>query len=241
MSSSISAVILVRSQCSTRYRCNAARLRCQTESSRSQLLQCILMQPADTVRTIAFSYCTSSEAVLMKHGTWPQTLTRMCNQPTVKKPNGRTIGLLYSNPIDCLWKTLRAEGIFGWYKGTTAHFLRIAPHTYVAPVSEFMHHVYSKYGLAESSRSRRTTSSCGCISRRDIAPSRNTPHSRLFCIGWAQLVSLLPFTLGFLRSMVSYISKWRWRLLEDESADAGRGIKRWSQCCDVRSGRLVMR
>ena len=28
-----------------------------------------------------------------------------------------------------LAKTFRAEGIAGWYKGSTAHLLRIAPHT----------------------------------------------------------------------------------------------------------------
>ena len=41
----------------------------------------------------------------------------MYNQPTGKGPDGRTIGLLYKNPVDCLWKTFKAEGILGWYKG----------------------------------------------------------------------------------------------------------------------------
>ncbi|KAG9002798.1 Mitochondrial oxaloacetate carrier protein [Tulasnella sp. JGI-2019a] len=68
---------------------------------------CVVMQPADTA------------------------LTRMYNQPTQKLPNGKTVGVLYKNPIDCLWKTLRTEGPLGWYKGTTAHFFRIAPHTIV--------------------------------------------------------------------------------------------------------------
>lgn len=44
-------------------------------------------------------------------------LTRMYNQPVKKLPNGRTVGLLYRNPIDCLWKTLKTEGPLGWYKG----------------------------------------------------------------------------------------------------------------------------
>ncbi|KAL4070687.1 oxaloacetate carrier [Scleroderma citrinum] len=70
-------------------------------------LSCLVMQPADTA------------------------LTRVYNQPTVKLPNGRLQGTLYRNPIDCLWKTFKAEGLFGWYKGSTAHFLRIAPHTIV--------------------------------------------------------------------------------------------------------------
>lgn len=74
-------------------------------------------------------------------------LTRMYNQPTIQTPDGRHIGALYKNPLDCLWKTLKAEGPLGWYKGmvlacfvsdlcsngfslgSTAHFLRIVPHT----------------------------------------------------------------------------------------------------------------
>lgn len=71
----------------------------------------------------------------------------MYNQPTTQLPDGRIVGTLYKNPIDCLWKTFKAEGVSGWYKGkqvwhatshqpyqpfisgSTAHFLRIAPHT----------------------------------------------------------------------------------------------------------------
>ncbi|KAI0742335.1 mitochondrial carrier domain-containing protein [Daedaleopsis nitida] len=80
-------------------------------SSIAGVILCLVMQPADT------------------------TLTRMYNQPTVKGPDGRTVGVLYKNPIDCLWKTFKAEGILGWYKGTTAHFLRIAPHTRVTTLT----------------------------------------------------------------------------------------------------------
>lgn len=70
------------------------------------------MQPADTV------------------------LTRMYNQNTVKDPvTGRVRGALYTNPIDCLWKTFKTEGIKGWYKGTTAHLLRIWPHTVITLVA----------------------------------------------------------------------------------------------------------
>lgn len=41
----------------------------------------------------------------------------MYNQPTKVMPDGRHVGLLYKNPIDCLWKTLKTEGPLGWYKG----------------------------------------------------------------------------------------------------------------------------
>ncbi|KAF7302715.1 hypothetical protein HMN09_00906400 [Mycena chlorophos] len=76
-------------------------------SSVSGVCVCIAMQPADTA------------------------LTRMYNQPTAMGPNGKMVGTLYKNPIDCLWKTFKAEGVRGWYKGSTAHFLRIAPHTII--------------------------------------------------------------------------------------------------------------
>ncbi|KIK30188.1 hypothetical protein PISMIDRAFT_671325 [Pisolithus microcarpus 441] len=76
-------------------------------SSVSGICVCLVMQPADTA------------------------LTRMYNQPTVMGPDGRLRGRLYKNPIDCLWKTFKAEGVYGWYKGSTAHFLRIAPHTII--------------------------------------------------------------------------------------------------------------
>jgi solute carrier family 25 protein 34/35 len=64
---------------------------------------------------------------------------------------GRVKGMLYNGPLDCLWKTFKAEGIAGWYKGmlwslslsrskadlagTTAHFFRIFPHTVVTLVA----------------------------------------------------------------------------------------------------------
>ena len=89
-------------------------------------------------------------------------LTRMYNQPTIATPDGRHIGALYKNPIDCLWKTLKAEGPFGWYKGivykaprsievysdtallgSTAHFLRIVPHTYVVECVPSVNHLIS--------------------------------------------------------------------------------------------------
>ncbi|KIM47528.1 hypothetical protein M413DRAFT_439195 [Hebeloma cylindrosporum] len=76
-------------------------------SSVSGACVCLVMQPADTA------------------------LTRMYNQPTIVGPDGKSRGALYKNPIDCLWKTFKIEGVRGWYKGSTAHFMRIAPHTII--------------------------------------------------------------------------------------------------------------
>lgn len=74
-------------------------------SSISGACVCLMMQPPDV------------------------SLTRMYNQPTIKLENGKTVGQFYKNPIDCMYKTVRAEGFTGLYKGTSAQFLRIAPHT----------------------------------------------------------------------------------------------------------------
>ncbi|KAF7337500.1 hypothetical protein MSAN_02223000 [Mycena sanguinolenta] len=70
-------------------------------SAVSGVCVCIVMQPADTA------------------------LTRMYNQPTVPGPNGKMVGTLYKNPIDCLWKTAKAEGVRGWYKGKRIQLLLI--------------------------------------------------------------------------------------------------------------------
>jgi len=97
-------------------------------SSVSGACVCIVMQPADTA------------------------LTRMYNQPTKQLPNGKFVGTLYKNPLDCLWKTLKTEGPFGWYKGSTAHFLRIAPHTVITLTSyDLILNLYKKFVLGVGS------------------------------------------------------------------------------------------
>ncbi|KAF9225521.1 mitochondrial carrier [Gyrodon lividus] len=87
--------------------------------------------PADNVWTYLASSSISGACVCIVMQPADTALTRVYNQPTVRLPDGRLKGTLYKNPIDCLWKTFKAEGVFGWYKGSTAHFLRIAPHTII--------------------------------------------------------------------------------------------------------------
>ena len=36
---------------------------------------------------------------------------------------------LYTGPIDCLKKIFMKEGVFGFFKGFTAHYFRMGPHT----------------------------------------------------------------------------------------------------------------
>ncbi|KAF8323850.1 oxaloacetate carrier [Clavulina sp. PMI_390] len=98
--------------------------------AKSQLVSKLNMNP-DSIGTFLLSSTISGVCVCIAMQPGDTALTRVYNQPTQKLPDGRTIGLLYTGPFDCLWKTLKAEGIFGWYKGTVAHFWRIAPHTIV--------------------------------------------------------------------------------------------------------------
>ncbi|KAF9934023.1 Mitochondrial oxaloacetate carrier protein [Mortierella alpina] len=53
--------------------------------------------------------------------------TRMFNQ--APDPVTGRGGMLYKSPLDCAVKTIKAEGIQALYKGFTAHYLRIGPHT----------------------------------------------------------------------------------------------------------------
>lgn len=87
--------------------------------------------PADSIWTFLASSSVSGVCVLAMMQPADTALTRVYNQPTIVRPDGKRVGALYKNPFDCLWKTLKTEGPLGWYKGTTAHFLRIAPHTIV--------------------------------------------------------------------------------------------------------------
>jgi solute carrier family 25 protein 34/35 len=112
---------------------------------------CAAMQPADTVLTRMYNrayltlYCVlhlpiphvplSGSRRIWDSVVLSRTSTDIVEN-TVKDPiTGKVRGALYTNPIDCLWKTFKTEGIAGWYKGTTAHFLRIFPHTVVTLVA----------------------------------------------------------------------------------------------------------
>jgi len=50
--------------------------------------------------------------------------TRIYNQKVEK---GK--GTLYNGILDCFIKILKTEGLYGFYKGSFAHYLRIGPHT----------------------------------------------------------------------------------------------------------------
>ncbi|KAH9982618.1 oxaloacetate carrier [Lactifluus volemus] len=87
--------------------------------------------PAHSIWTYLASSSVSGVCVLVMMQPADTALTRMYNQPTTQLANGKTVGKLYKNPLDCLWKTITTEGPLALYKGSTAHFLRIAPHTII--------------------------------------------------------------------------------------------------------------
>ena len=55
------------------------------------------------------------------------TVTDLSHCPAPAR--GRSVGMLYKGPLHCLYLTAKTEGPLAWYKGTTAHLARIAPHT----------------------------------------------------------------------------------------------------------------
>ncbi|KAJ3781477.1 mitochondrial carrier domain-containing protein [Lentinula aff. detonsa] len=91
--------------------------------TKNQLVKCGIL-PENSTWTFLASSTVSGACVPAD-----TALTWMYNQPTIRNADGKIVGALYKDPIDCLWKTVKTEGVRGWYKGSTAHFLRIAPHT----------------------------------------------------------------------------------------------------------------
>lgn len=52
--------------------------------------------------------------------------TRLYNQPVDPKTGKGTV---YKGIVDCTWKMFQTEGFLGFYKGISASFLRLGPHT----------------------------------------------------------------------------------------------------------------
>jgi len=68
--------------------------------------------------------------------------TRLYSQKVV---NGK--GVLYDGVIDCFRKTFGVEGVSGLFKGWTAHYLRVGPHTvYTFIVWEQFKRIATEYG-----------------------------------------------------------------------------------------------
>lgn len=73
----------------------------------------------DTLALHFLSSLAAGVAVAIVMNPWDVVLTRVYNQR----------GDLYSGPIDCFAKTIRAEGFGALYKGFWAQLLRVGPHS----------------------------------------------------------------------------------------------------------------
>ncbi|ODV90049.1 hypothetical protein CANCADRAFT_1780 [Tortispora caseinolytica NRRL Y-17796] len=86
--------------------------------AKTMLLEHNLVQEGPTLHLLSSTASGFGVCVVMNPG--DVLLTRMYNQ------HGKS---LYKNPVDCLVKTVRSEGIAALYKGFFAHLMRIGPHT----------------------------------------------------------------------------------------------------------------
>jgi hypothetical protein len=83
------------------------------------------------------SGCIAGLAVALVTSPVDTIRTRLMNQPVV---GGK--GSMYSGSVDCLLTTMRAEGPLAIYKGFTAQWLRVGPHTTISLVCfEFLRRV----------------------------------------------------------------------------------------------------
>jgi len=112
---------------------------------------------------VTYSYIEElvSQKTKLQHGSWQSNLagailsgfvvaivinpldvvsTRLYNQPSQ--------GRMYSNYMDCVSKIFRTEGLPAFYKGLTAQYFRIGPHSFLSLL--FWHHSRNILGLIKS-------------------------------------------------------------------------------------------
>jgi len=81
--------------------------------------------PASWYGTLASSVI-GSVFVVVSMTPFDVVSTRLYNQP-VDPGTGK--GTLYKGIGDCMYKIMKTEGLWGFYKGFSASFLRLGPHT----------------------------------------------------------------------------------------------------------------
>ncbi|KAF0698057.1 Aste57867_11305 [Aphanomyces stellatus] len=96
-----------------------------TYTSSKNLVMSWMNVPEDTIRVHIASSFISGLAITTCMHPFDVVATRLSGQQV--GPMGR--GLLYDGVVDCFQKTVAAEGPRGLFKGWTAHYLRVGPHT----------------------------------------------------------------------------------------------------------------
>ncbi|GBB84964.1 hypothetical protein RclHR1_11550006 [Rhizophagus clarus] len=96
----------------------------------------------DNILVHVLSSLVSGFCVCIAMNPFDVITTRMYNQKVDQSGKGS----LYKNTFDCFVKTLRTEGLYGFYKGFVAHYFRIGPHTILTFVFlEQFRGLYIKY------------------------------------------------------------------------------------------------
>lgn len=89
------------------------------------------------------SGCIAGLAVALVTSPVDTIRTRLMNQPVI---HGK--GILYNGSVDCFLKTIRIEGPLAIYKGFTAQWLRVGPHTTISLVCfEFFRRISGFKGI----------------------------------------------------------------------------------------------
>ncbi|CAH1773065.1 unnamed protein product [Owenia fusiformis] len=99
-----------------------------------------------TFMNAAVSSIISGIAVTVAMCPFDVVTTRLYNQGLDAKGKG----LLYDNFFDCVWKILKQEGPFGFYKGFGALLFRLGPHTLLSLMLwDAMRVRYNRYKLRD--------------------------------------------------------------------------------------------
>jgi len=95
--------------------------------------------PPGSWRSLFLASCVSGVVVVIFMTPFDVVSTRLYNQGV--DANGR--GLFYSGFMDCFVKIFTTEGLLGFYKGISASFLRLGPHTVLSLVLWSKLRIYS--------------------------------------------------------------------------------------------------
>lgn len=129
-------------------------------STFSGLCVCAVMQPADTALSRVYNQPTMIDGGSNKgQGSFASVAWLTKPLTACRTARGKSVGTLYrgehahrvyrlgaapsltllprvpTGPLHCLYLTAKTEGPLAWYKGTTAHLARIAPHTVLTLVA----------------------------------------------------------------------------------------------------------
>ncbi|KAG0725833.1 Solute carrier family 25 member 35 [Chionoecetes opilio] len=103
--------------------------------------------PRDSWQSTLFGAMTSGVVIAACMSPFDVIATRMYNQGL--DSHGR--GMLYNNIFDCFLKIYRSEGLRGFYKGWSAIYLRVGPHSFLNLILwDYLTRLHKKYKKNDS-------------------------------------------------------------------------------------------